>query len=72
MHSLPNILSGLRIILAPVFLILFFQDDFVMKVIGLGVYIIAAITDYYDGYYARNLGFTAISVLFLIHWQINF
>lgn len=56
MHSLPNILSGLRIILAPVFLILFFQDDFVMKAIGLGVYIIAAITDYCDGYYARKFG----------------
>ena len=56
MLLLPNILSGLRIILAPVFLILFFQDDFVMKAIGLGVYIIAAITDYYDGYYARKFG----------------
>ena len=54
MHLLPNILSGLRIILAPVFLILFFQDDFIMKAIGLGVYIIAAITDYYDGYFARK------------------
>lgn len=56
MHLLPNILSGLRIILAPVFLILFFQDDFIMKAIGLGVYIIAAITDYYDGYFARKYG----------------
>jgi CDP-diacylglycerol--glycerol-3-phosphate 3-phosphatidyltransferase len=54
MHRLPNILSGVRIVLAPVFLFLFFQDDFVMKAIGLGVYIIAAITDYYDGYFARK------------------
>ncbi len=54
MHRLPNILSGVRIVLAPVFLFLFFQDDFLMKAIGLGVYIIAAITDYYDGYFARK------------------
>ena len=54
MHRLPNILSGVRIVLAPVFLFLFFQDDFVMKAIGLGVYIVAAITDYYDGYFARK------------------
>lgn len=54
MHRLPNILSGVRIILAPIFLVLFFQDDFLMKAIGLAVYIIAAITDYYDGYFARK------------------
>lgn len=54
MHRLPNILSGVRIVLAPVFLVLFFQDDFLLKAIGLAVYIIAAITDYYDGYFARK------------------
>ncbi len=54
MHRLPNILSGIRIILAPIFLALFFQDDFLMKAIGLAVYIVAAITDYYDGYFARK------------------
>ena len=42
--------------LAPVFLTFFFQDDFVMKAIGLGIYIIAAVTDYYDGYFARKFG----------------
>lgn len=54
MHRLPNILSGVRIVLAPIFLVLFFQDDFLLKAIGLGVYIVAAITDYYDGYFARK------------------
>lgn len=54
MHRLPNILSGIRILLAPIFLVLFFQDDFVAKAIGLAVYIVAAITDYYDGYFARK------------------
>lgn len=54
MHRIPNILSSVRILLSPVFLILFFQDEFLLKAIGLAVYIIAAITDYFDGYYARK------------------
>lgn len=54
MHRIPNILSSIRILLSPVFLVLFFQDEFLLKAIGLAVYIIAAITDYFDGYYARK------------------
>ena len=54
MHKLPNILSGIRMVLAPVFLVLWFQDDFLFKGIGLAVYIVAAVTDYYDGYFARK------------------
>jgi CDP-diacylglycerol--glycerol-3-phosphate 3-phosphatidyltransferase len=54
MHRLPDILSGVRILLAPVFLFLFFQEDFIMNTIGMAVYIIAAVTDYYDGYFARK------------------
>lgn len=54
MHRIPNILSSIRILLSPVFLVLFFQDEFLWKAIGLAVYIIAAITDYFDGYYARK------------------
>lgn len=54
MHRLPDILSGVRILLAPVFLFLFFQEGFIMNTIGLAVYIIAAVTDYYDGYFARK------------------
>ena len=50
----------------------FFQDDFVMKAIGLGVYIIAAITDYYDGYYARKFGIYSDFGAFLDPQQINF
>lgn len=54
MHRLPNILSTIRILLAPIFLLLFFQDSFLLKAIGLGIFIIAAVTDYFDGYYARK------------------
>lgn len=54
MHRLPNILSAVRLLLAPIFLFLFFQDSFLFKAIGLAVFIIAAVTDYFDGYYARK------------------
>ncbi len=54
MHRIPNILSGTRIILSPVFLILWFQGDFWLKAVALAIYIIAAVTDYFDGYYARK------------------
>ncbi len=54
MHRIPNILSSVRIILSPIFLFLWFQDEFLLKLVGLVVYIIAAVTDYFDGYYARK------------------
>ncbi|WP_233505554.1 CDP-diacylglycerol--glycerol-3-phosphate 3-phosphatidyltransferase [Rhodohalobacter sp. SW132] len=54
MEKLPNILSSLRLILAPIFLLLFIQDDLWLRGISLVVYTIAALTDYFDGYYARR------------------
>lgn len=39
--------------MAPVFLILFIQDDLLWRGLSLVVYTIAALTDYFDGYYAR-------------------
>lgn len=54
MHHIPNILSTVRIILSPVFLFLWFQEDFLLKTLGLAVYVVAAVTDYFDGYYARK------------------
>lgn len=54
MHRIPNILSTARLILAPVFLILFMQDEFIWKVIGLALFAIAALTDYFDGFLARK------------------
>lgn len=39
--------------MAPVFLLLFIQDDIVWRGISLVVFAVAAVTDYFDGYYAR-------------------
>lgn len=54
---LPNQLTVLRIILTPVFLFLFLADSPVLKQISLGVYFIAAITDWYDGWLARKFNY---------------
>lgn len=54
---LPNQLTTLRIILTPVFLFLFLSENPILKQISLGVYIVAAITDWYDGWLARKFNY---------------
>jgi len=54
---LPNQLTVLRIILTPVFLFFFLSNEPVMKQISLGIYIIAALTDWYDGWLARKFNY---------------
>lgn len=55
--SPPNQLTLLRIAMTPVFLYYLFSEEPVHKQIALGIFIIAAITDWYDGYVARRWGF---------------
>jgi CDP-diacylglycerol--glycerol-3-phosphate 3-phosphatidyltransferase len=52
----PNKLTLLRVVLAPVFMAFFIADSFWMKVIALGLFTLAALTDLADGYYARKFG----------------
>jgi len=52
--NIPNILSLVRIILTPLFIILLFSDFKMAKVFALLVFAIAAITDAYDGHLARK------------------
>lgn len=54
---LPNQLTTLRIILTPVFFFLFLSGDPTLIQISLVVYIIAAITDWYDGWLARKFDY---------------
>ena len=54
---LPNQLTILRIILTPVFLVLFLSENPLLKQISLGVFIIAALTDWYDGWLARKFNY---------------
>jgi CDP-diacylglycerol--glycerol-3-phosphate 3-phosphatidyltransferase len=55
-HHVPNILSVSRIILTPVFFILYMMNDPWLRTLSLVVYTAAALTDYFDGHYARKYG----------------
>lgn len=55
--TLPNQLTILRIILSPVFLFLFLSDAIWMKQVSVLVYIIAALSDWYDGWLARKFNY---------------
>lgn len=55
--NLPNTLSLLRIVLAPVFLWLFLSESPVNVFLSFIVFTVAALTDWYDGWYARKYGF---------------
>jgi CDP-diacylglycerol--glycerol-3-phosphate 3-phosphatidyltransferase len=54
---LPNQLTILRIVLTPVFLFFFLSDIPVFKLLSLGIFIIAALTDWYDGWLARKFNY---------------
>lgn len=53
MRRLPNILSAIRIILTPIFLILYIQDEVVWRALSVGIFAVAVVTDFFDGYLAR-------------------
>jgi len=54
--ALPNHLTVLRIILSPIFAALFLSENVFFKQLSLLVYVIAALTDWYDGWIARKFG----------------
>ena len=54
MMSLPNILTFLRILLTPIFIICLFGEFEQAKMWALFIFVVASITDAYDGYYARK------------------
>lgn len=52
----PNKLTLLRIVIAPIFMYFFIIDNFYMRLVALGLFVLAALTDLADGYYARKYG----------------
>ncbi len=54
---LPNQLTVMRIILTPVFFFLFLSGEPLLQQISLLVFLIAAITDWYDGWLARKFNY---------------
>lgn len=57
--TIPNQLTLIRIILAPVFIILFLQPDNSSRMIASIVFVLASFTDWYDGYFARRYNLTS-------------
>ena len=54
--TIPNQLTALRILLVPVFVVLLLQADPWLKLFGFIVFVVASLTDIYDGYHARKYG----------------
>jgi CDP-diacylglycerol---glycerol-3-phosphate 3-phosphatidyltransferase len=54
---LPNQLTVLRIILSPIFFVLFISNNQTLMQISIGVFIIAALSDWYDGWLARKFNY---------------
>ncbi|MGM0507366.1 MAG: CDP-alcohol phosphatidyltransferase family protein [Bacteroidota bacterium] len=65
MKHLPNILTFLRLILAPVFLYMYVQDELVWRSLSLVVFAVAAVTDFFDGYIARAYDVESKSGVFM-------
>jgi len=55
--TLPNQLTILRIVLSPVFLIFFLSDPIWMKQVSVLIYLVAALSDWYDGWLARKFNY---------------
>lgn len=54
---LPNQLTVLRIILTPIFFVLFLSDSTFNKQAAFVIFLVAAITDWYDGWLARKFNY---------------
>ena len=55
--TIPNQLTVTRIILTPIFAFLFLSNDKTLNQISLVVFLIAALTDWYDGWLARKYNY---------------
>ncbi|MEW5994695.1 MAG: CDP-diacylglycerol--glycerol-3-phosphate 3-phosphatidyltransferase [Candidatus Zixiibacteriota bacterium] len=52
----PNKLTLLRILIAPFFMYFFLLDTFYWRLVSVALFMVAALTDLADGYYARRYG----------------
>lgn len=59
LFNLPNILTLSRIGAVPLIVSAFFFDDPVASLAAFGVFVMAGITDFFDGYLARAQGLTS-------------
>jgi CDP-diacylglycerol---glycerol-3-phosphate 3-phosphatidyltransferase len=55
--NLPNQLTLLRVLLTPVFVALLLSESSLNRQLSLIVFVVAALTDWYDGWIARKMGY---------------
>ncbi|MES2677601.1 MAG: CDP-diacylglycerol--glycerol-3-phosphate 3-phosphatidyltransferase [Pseudomonadota bacterium] len=55
MKNIPNILTLFRIAIIPILVMSFYIDGFVANIVAASLFMIASITDFFDGYFARSL-----------------
>lgn len=55
LFSLPNLLTYLRILLIPLFVVAYYLPYAYAHVLATGLFVLAALTDWLDGYLARRL-----------------
>ena len=60
MYNLPNILTISRIVVIPVIFLSIYIHSLAWSVLAAVLFIIAAITDYFDGYLARSRNETSV------------
>jgi CDP-diacylglycerol--glycerol-3-phosphate 3-phosphatidyltransferase len=53
----PNQLTFLRILLTPLFVVLLFSADEILRLLSIVVFLLALLTDWYDGWVARHWGY---------------
>lgn len=54
--TFPNQLTLLRIILTPIFVVTLFFDSLAFRYLAFALFLVASLTDWYDGYIARKFG----------------
>ena len=56
MNQVPNAITISRIVALPIFLVFLFWDTLPGQALALATFVLAAISDFYDGWLARRLG----------------
>ena len=65
LYNIPNMLTVLRILLIPVFLVLFYVQTSWAREAATAIFVLAAVTDLLDGYLARRMGLVSALGAFL-------
>ncbi|RMH68944.1 MAG: CDP-diacylglycerol--glycerol-3-phosphate 3-phosphatidyltransferase [Gemmatimonadetes bacterium] len=60
MWVIPNILTVIRVLLTPVFIVFFLSETSSHRLIAVFLFLVASLTDFLDGYLARKYNWTSV------------